>query len=209
MKLKEYMTYVEKHIPADSEKPTDVVQMLACLIGNRLGNRVPAACGTGINLDMDIVQAGILAGLERIKAHDPSQGTMRQFLYPTIAGAMQSYAWERENRVADSRPQEWPYILDIDEDFDAEEPNLIDQSANPETQMIREEEAVQQVKSIRAAVKGLGQEATAMLIRDAQIGYDPAKRQAWADEIGVTVGALSMRLSRLRKQAREWALTEQ
>src|SRR5450631_1048666 len=95
MVFKQYLAFVSKHIPADSDKPTDIVQSLACLIAARLsgGGKLPVACGVGDSLDMDIVNAGILAGLEKISTYDPSKGTMRQFLYPSIAGAMQGYAW--------------------------------------------------------------------------------------------------------------------
>lgn len=211
MMLKQYITHLLKNVPADSEKPGDIVQLLACLIGTRLSNsgKLPQACGVGEGLDMDIINAGIEAGLAKVKDYDPAQGTMRQFLYPSIAGTMQMYAWERENRVADSRPREWP-LASSPEEADGERLNdaLIDYRT-PETEMIEEEEAITRGKGIRAAVAGLGTEDMAMLLRDAQIGYNAAKRQAWAAEIGVSVGALSMRLSRLRRAAREWALTVQ
>ncbi len=211
MILKEYLAWVSKHVPADSEKPTDMVQSLACLIASRLstGGKLPVACGQGDQLDMDVVQAGIIAGLEKIAGYDASLGSMRQYLYPTIAGAMQTYAWERENRVADSRSNEWPDILCLNDDSsetEQSEPQALIDTRSPETAMIEEEDAKSAYKAITAAVAGLGTTDMGMLLKDAQIGYNAAKRQQWADEIGVTVGALSMRLSRLRKLAREWAL---
>jgi hypothetical protein len=213
MVFKQYLAFVSKHIPADSDKPTDIVQSLACLIAARLsgGGKLPVACGVGDSLDMDIVNAGILAGLEKISEYDSKKGTMRQFLYPTIAGAMQGYAWERENRVSDSRVETWPSIVPMDgsEAEDAEtEPALID-NHTPESDMIDLENAKTAYKGITAAVAGLGTEDMAMLLRDAQIGYNAVLRAEWAREIGVSVGALSMRLSRLRREARDWALTVQ
>lgn len=202
-----------------------MVQSLACLIASRLSvsGKLPIACGMGDNLDMDIVQAGILAGLEKIASYDSALGTMRQYLYPTIAGAMQGYAWERENRVADSRPDVWPEVLSI-QDGDSwppqggggeysDQPKAQDAalitSATPETALMEEEDAKTAYKAITAAIAGLGTDDVALLLRDAQIGYNAAKRQQWADELGISLGALSMRLSRLRKAAREWALNVQ
>lgn len=226
MKFKQYLKWVSEHIPPESDSPTDIVQSVTCLIASRLSilGRLPIACGYGDNLDMDIVQAGLLAGLEKIGDYDRTLGTsMRQFLYPTIAGAMQSYAWERENRIGDSRPRIWPEIMDAEDsgwigdpsnDVDDETPvgpleeRLID-SDSPESLMVQEEESKTALAAIGAAVAGLGTDDMALLLKDAQIGYNAAKRQAWADEIGVTLGALSMRLSRLRKVAREIALKNQ
>lgn len=229
MKFKQYLEYVSTHVPADSEKPTDIVQALACLIATRLsvGGKLPIACGSGNDLDMDIVQAGLLAGLAKLREHKPELGTMRQFLYPTMAGAMANYAWERENRVADSRPAVPPQSVSFSEHHDSEkdvaeftedskentrtalvERALIEPNT-PETLMEEEEEAQRRRRAVKTAIKGLGQEATLMLMRDAQIGYNAAKRAEWAAEIGVSVGALSVRLSRLRRDARDWALTVQ
>lgn len=227
MILKDYLKWVSSHVPADSEKPTDIVQSLACLIGSRLSGsgKLPVSCGVGDRLDMDIVQAGILAGLEKIATYDGTLGSMRQYLYPTIAGAMQGYAWERENRVADSRPVEWPECVNLSEGETwppqgADNAEYSDQSgheveaglvtsATPQS-LIEDEEASQTaLAGIRAAVAGLGTEDMGLLLKDAQIGYNAAERLAWAREKGITLGALSMRLSRLRKTAREWALTVQ
>lgn len=210
MKFKQYLQYVAVHVPADSERPTDIVQSLSCLIAERLSTtgKLPVSCGVGDELDMDIVQAGLLAGLERIKAYDAALGTMRQFLYPTIAGAMRDYAWERENRVSDSRPDEAPQAVaftDKDEEDAATEPALVNEST-PETMMIAEQAGTAALERITAAVGSLGTDGAAMLLRDAQIGYDAAKRLEWAAEIGVSLGALNVRLSRLRRDARDWAL---
>lgn len=215
MKLKEYLKYVAKNIPADSEKPTDIVQALSCLIASRLAvsGKLPVSCGHGDGLDMDIVQAGILAGLEKIADYDSTQGTMRQFLYPSIAGTMQAYAWERENRIADSRSKEWPTIVSFEDNPEGDsntplESGLVD-TRTTESDMIDEEDAKTAHKVIAATVAALGTDDMALLLRDAQIGYNAALRLAWAQEIGVSIGALNMRLSRLRKAAREWALSVQ
>lgn len=223
MILKDYLKHCCLYIPIDSEEPADIVQMLACLIGSRLSTlgKLPVSCGVGEQLDMDIVQAGILAGLEKVSEYDASQGTsLRQFLYPIIAGNMRNYAWERENRVSDSRPADLPVTLPIDEgkdDIDTFDDNgqaieaitvLID-PATPETVVEKEQASSASYQAIRAAVKGLGSEDMGMLLRDAQIGYNRAKRLAWAEEIGVSLGALQVKLSRLRRDAREWALTVQ
>ena len=210
MKFKQYMDYVAKHIPADSDKPGDIVQALACLIATRLSasGKLPIACGQGKDLDMDIVQAGLLAGLEKAPKHDPSKGTMRQFLYTDIAGAMMNYAWERENRVGDSRPKDWPCTIPIDDDSENMHDALVD-TRTTEAQMIADENAIIARDAISAAIDNMPAEDMALLLRDAKIGYNAAERQKWANEIGVTVGALSMKLSRLRKRAREWALTVQ
>jgi hypothetical protein len=227
MRFKQYLEYVSKRIPADSDKPTDIVQMLACLIAQRLstGGRLPVSCGSGNNLDMDIVQAGILAGLEKIADYDSKLGTMRQFLYPTIAGVMANYAWERENRVGDCRPKAGlpPYQSVYDDGTLANSvdgsnegstgrellPTALIENSTPESLMEAEEASKDALAGVRAAVGGLGSEGMGMLLRDAQIGYNAAKRQEWASEIGVSVGALSMRLARLRRDARDWALTVQ
>lgn len=232
MMFKHYLAHVSKRVLPDSENPTDIVQMLACLIGSRLSQsgRLPLACGRGDNLDLDIVQAGIVAGLERIGEYDSAQGTMRQFLYPTMAGAMANYAWERENRVSDSRPITAPTITSFierateadagyreeeerEERAGGEQRSLIERDLvdpnTPETLLEAEQDARTAYAGVRAAIAGLGREATAMLLRDAQIGYNAAARAAWAAEIGVTPGALSVRLSRLRRDARDWACTVQ
>lgn len=215
MMFKQYIAWVSQHIPPDSERPTDMVQSLACLIASRLseGGKLPIACGSGDSLDMDIVQAGIIAGLEKIDTYDSTLGTMRQYLYPSIAGAMQTYAWERENRVSDARPDVWPEIVMLhdsspQEDDTPIEAALMDQTT-PESSMIEEEEAKTAYKAITAAVSGLGTSDMAMLLKDAQIGYNAVLRQQWADEIGVSLGALYVRLSRLRRNARDWALKNQ
>lgn len=219
-RFKQYLEFVSDHIPADSEKPSDIVQALACLIAQRISTtgRLPASCGVGNDLDMDVVNAGILAGLERISAHDSELGTMRQFLYPTMAGAMVNYAWERENRVNDGRPREGlPTLLmssyeagiGTDDSPPKSLPDALIDYQTPETSMMAEQDAETATAGLRAAIVGLGREATAMLLRDAQIGYDAAKRASWAAEIGVSVGALSVRLSRLRRDARDWAMTVQ
>jgi hypothetical protein len=211
MRFKQYMEYVAKHIPADSEKPSDVVQALACLIATRLSNsgKLPIACGKGNDLDMDIVQAGLLAGLEKLSKYDASKGTLKQFLYADMAGIMLNYAWERENRVSDSRPKDWPDVCGVD--YGAEEimPAQLVDTRSTEAQMIAEEDSQTAREAISAAIDNMSAEDIGMLMRDAKIGYNAALRQAWAAEIGVTVGALSMKLSRLRKRAREWALTVQ
>lgn len=223
MKFKQYLTWVEKNIRPDSDNPEEIVQLLACLIAVRLSTngKLPVACGRGNELDQDIVQAGILAGLEKISTYDKTLGSMRQYLYPTIAGAMRTYAWERENRVGDSRPQEWPDVCGIHDDenpqgpldADGEETPLNEMALlsadTPESLMIAEEDAKTSYKAIRAAIAYLGTDDTAMLLKDAQIGYNAAKRQEWAREIGVSTGALAMRLARIRRRAQEFALTIQ
>lgn len=222
MRFKQYLEYVSAHVPADSDKPTDIVQALACLIARRLSvnGKLPAACGTGDDLDMDIVQAGLEAGLAKMSDYDPILGTtLRQFLYPTIAGAMSNYAWERENRISDSRPGEGLAAQDIASSYETGSsdegtprellPDALVDMRTPETEALDEEARGETYKGIRAAVRGLGSEATQMLLRDAAVGYDAAKRSAWAAEIGVSVGALSVRLCRLRRDARDWALTIQ
>lgn len=224
MKFKQYMEYVSVHVPADSDKPTDIVQALACLLASRLsvGGRLPASCGIGDDLDMDIVQAGLLAGLEKIADYRPELGTsMRQFLYPTMAGAMSNYAWERENRVSDSRPSVGLATQDITSSYEtgsSEEgdvrarellPDALIEPQTPESMLMAGDAAETAHAGVRAAIAGIGKEATALLLRDAQIGYNAAARAAWAAEIGVSVGALSVRLSRLRRDARDWALTVQ
>lgn len=220
MKLKQYLAYVSTHIPADSETPTDIVQSLSCLIASRLAahGRLPASCGQGEDLDMDIVQAGILVGLERLQDHKAELGTLKQYLYPHIAGAMQSYAWERENRVGESRPNTSPITFsayETTEDSpiqngelttDNRDHTLLIDEQSPETTMIAEEEAMDANRAIRAAATGLGKESMDMLLRDAKIGYNSAARQVWADELGVSLGALYTKLARLRRDARDWAL---
>lgn len=222
MKFKRYLRYVAAHIPTDSEKPTDIVQMLACLIASRLSrtNKLPVSCGRGNELDMDIVQAGILAGLQRLEAFDSTKGTLKQYLYQRMAGEMFNYAWKRENRVADALPDELPSVFSFYDE--GEDPKLLDEEGDeealpaqllshttPETEMAELDAAKEQYEALQTAIGGLGKEGTAMLLRDVQIGYNAAARQAWADEIGVSVGALSMRLARLRRDARDWALTVQ
>jgi len=210
VKFKPYMEYVARNIPADSVRPTDIVQALACLIASRLSAKgsLPASCGTGNDLDMDIVQAGILAGLEKLNSFDASKGTLKQYLYTAMAGAMHGYAWERENRVADSRPRVWPSTIPITEDDSDIESALIDYRTT-EAEIIAEEDQQTAREAISAAIDNMPAEDMAMLLRDAKIGYNAALRQAWANEIGVTVAALSTRLSRLRRKAREWALSVQ
>jgi len=213
MRFKQYLEYVSAHVPADSEKPTDIVQMLACLIAERLSTtgKLPASCGAGNDLDMDIVQAGILAGLEKIADFDSKLGTMRQFLYPTIVGAMRSYAWERENRVSDSRLDAGLPEVDYAyaESEDKPLPEQLIEETTPETQLEGEESGQAALAAISGAMGALGTEGAAMLLRDAHIGRNAELRQAWADEIGVSIGALHMRLSRLRRDARDWGLTLQ
>lgn len=236
MRFKQYADYVCKTIKPDSENPQDIVQTLAVLIAERLsmGGKLPVSCGKGKDLDMDIVQAGLLAGLERLHAFDGTLGTLRQFLYPTMAGAMQSYAWERENRVGPSRPDEWPQItsfterqdsIDVQsrfgergrltEEVDSRaaigsiiEPALLDHNT-PETLLEDEQSAVSSLETIRAAIGYLGTDSAAMLLKDSKIGYNAAKRRKWAEELGISIPALTMRLHRLRKAAREWALSLQ
>lgn len=236
MKFKQYADYICKSIKPDSENPFDIVQSLAVLIAERLsmGGKLPLSCGKGKDLDMDIVQAGLLAGLERLHAFDGTLGTLRQFLYPTMAGAMQSYAWERENRVGPSRPDEWPQIISfferqdsvnihdhrsdraaLTEDRDSRvafggviESALLDHNT-PETLLEDEQAAIASLETIRAAISYLGTDSAAMLLKDSKIGYNAAKRREWADELGISIPALTMRLSRLRKAAREWALSLQ
>jgi len=213
MKFKQYMDYVSKHVPPKSDKPSDIVQSLTCLIAARLSasNKLPIACGKGKDLDMDIVQAGLVAGLAKAPRHDASKGTLQQFLYSDIAGAMLNYAWERENRVSDSRPRDWPEVMGSDygsTDNDEMPRQLVDDQ-NAESAMIAEEDRETAREAISAAIDNMSAEDIDMLMRDAKIGYNAALRQAWAAEIGVTIGALSMKLSRLRRRAREWALTVQ
>lgn len=223
MKFKQYLTWVEKNIRPDSDNPEEIVQLLACLIAVRLSTngKLPVACGRGNELDQDIVQAGIVAGLEKIRAYDSAQGSMRQYLYPTIAGAMRTYAWERENRVGDSRPQNWPDVCGIhnDEnpqgplDADGEESPLNEAALlsadTPESLMIAEEDAKTSYKAIRAAIAHLGTDDAALLLKDAQIGYNAAKRREWALELGISTGTLAMRLARIRRRAQEFVLTIQ
>lgn len=208
MMFKQYAAWVMSHVKADSEKPTDIVQALACLIATRLstGGKLPVACGQGDTLDMDVVQAGILAGLEKIAEHDSTKGTIQQFLYPTIAGAMRDFAWQRENRVSDSRGGDWPIVVDTDE---AHLESAMVTTDTPESILEANEAAQTTYNGITAAIAGMPPEDMALLMKDAQIGYNAVERRKWADEIGVTVGTLSMRLSRLRKTARDWAMNVQ
>src|ERR1700761_8405147 len=63
MILKEYLGILEKLYSPETDDPTAIVQLLAALAGAKLSRegKLPKSCGVGDNLDMDIVNAGILA----------------------------------------------------------------------------------------------------------------------------------------------------
>lgn len=229
MKLKQYVQWLAKHVPTDSESPTDIIQQLAALLGMRLSlaNKLPNTCGIGDTLDMDIVQEGILKGLERLNAFDEAKGNLKQFLYLPMMGRMIDYAWERENRVGDCRPRAAPLIHGLSaktddtdgEDWEGEgdvmefdkalvEPALVT-STTPETTMEADEEGTRRLDTVRGVASYLGPVDMAMLLRDAQIGYSAIKRLAWAEELGVSLGALQTKLARLRRDARDWAMSVQ
>src|SRR5271154_6481852 len=112
MKLKTYAKWVVKNIPENTDKPEEIIQQLAVMLGIRLSiaGKFPAACGKGLDLDMDIVQAGITRGLLVLRMGlTPRNGvTWGARLYKPIWGAMQEWAWKRENRVLDSNhPSDW------------------------------------------------------------------------------------------------------
>lgn len=236
MILKQYIRQIEANIKPDTNHPKEVVQLLACLIGDRLsrGGKLPVSCGSGEHLDMDIINEGIFKGLEMLSKFDATQGSLRQFLYPSMAGAMRNYAWERENRVGDMRSNDLPKAVsffekaspqdsdhysdgkDIPEeeimpqhgDMDLLDGRLVDpQTAS--SPMEAEEEEARRAEVLGSTIRHLGRESMGMLLRDAQIGYNSAERQKWADSLGVSVGALSVKLSRLRRDAREWAMNVQ
>lgn len=232
MKLKEYVKQLDKLYPSDCEVPSVIVQQLACLAAINLAakGRLPASCGRGADIDMDIVNAGILAGLEKIKVHDGTLGTLRAFLYKTIAGTIQNYAWARENRVEDNHNTDITKLMiydsvprtgmgeqSADNPEDKERPSdfrskvgddylITDEtpesilSAEEESESNPTQEAFREVKAF------LGKEDTALLLKSAQIGYDAAKRIEWASSLGLTSASLNTRLARIRKRARDWAL---
>lgn len=241
MYLKDYIDQIQANIKPNTVHPKEVVQLLACLIGERLSRtgKLPMACGVGGYLDMDIVNEGIIIGLEKLSEFDATKGSLKQFLYPNMAGAMRDYAWKRENRVGESLPDEQPTAVSFYEKDVPFEPNkrgetqeaedrdglpggmaedgsknmMVDarliEEDSPESLLQREQDEETRSSVLGATLRHLGKEAVAMLRRDAAIGYNAAARQAWAEEIGVSVGALSVRLSRLRRGARDWALTLQ
>lgn len=233
LKLKDYIKSLSKY-PTDSEEPGIIVQQLAVLAAVRAADkgRLPASCGKGKSLDMDIVQAGILAGLERVHQYDGTLGhDMRAFLYKTIAGTIQDYAWKRENRITDGRWKFPELVLDSVPYFlgeggsgfmDAEAEgdhgkkktaeDVLLEEVTPLAIIEAEEEedgAKTAVRRLRKVLGSVGEEGKAMLIRDSQIGRNRLLREQWAREIGITPAALHMRLVRLRQKAREWALTLQ
>lgn len=221
MNIKEYIKKLASDYPADSDDPTVIVQQLACLAGMRLSEqgKIPAACGVGDRLDMDIIQAGILAGLERVRHYDGTIGTMRAFLYKTIAGTMQNYAWKRENRVTDgiwefpekvfdSESQMPPCEEGTDKGMGMPKAQVLIEDSTPETILEREQDTTS-ADQLTGLTDLLGREAIGLLLKDASLGYNATARHKWAAEIGVSIGALNMRLVRLRQKAREWALNVQ
>jgi hypothetical protein len=206
LKVKDYVQKLEANYPADSDIPTVIVQQLACLAAYRLAakGQLPASCGKGEGIDMDVIHAGILIGLERLRLYDGSIGTLRAFLYRTIAGTIQNYAWKRENRVTDGL---WAfpdkvYTSEVD-DHDEElggrkEQKLIDEKT-PETILLDAERS--QYQPLREAFAYLGKEDSLLLLKAAQIGV-----RALALELKANPGSLATKLARLRKKAREWAL---
>lgn len=214
MNIKAYMKYLAATFPADSEDPTVIVQQLAVLAAINLAakGRLPGAIGRGEDIDLDVVHAGIVAGLEKIKQYDGTIGTMRAFLYKTIAGTIQNYAWKRENRVTDGS---WDNVLTLDStpsapaDDTVAEDEVIVEGNDAEAIMLSEEREEAHAEGLRLAFAHLGEEGGEMLLKDSQIGYNAAARREWAESLGISIGALNMRLVRLRHQAREWALTLQ
>lgn len=213
MNLRQYVKYLGERFPADSQEPTVIVQQLACLAARNLANkgRLPASCGKPTDVDMDIVQSGILAGLEHLRKYDGEIGTLRAFLYKTIAGTMQNYAWKRENRITDGiwdltqtaivhtevQPQ-----IEVDS---ARKQEYLIEEATPETIAI-EAEASTPRERLDVALEGISSEDKGMLIKSAQIGANLALRSLWAAELGISYLHLANKLSRARKRARDWAL---
>lgn len=212
MKLKAYAAKLADQFPADSTDPTVIVQQLACLAAVNLASKgkLPAAVGRGKDIDMDVVQAGILAGLEKIKLYDGTLGTLRAFLYKTIAGTIQNYAWARENRVQDNHNTDLSKILIVEPPTDEEEETfkhqpLVDPSTPLSIAMDMEEQTAQE--ALGEVLSCLNEGEKALLMKDAAMGYNAPERQKWADSMGITVASLRMRLFRLRERAREWYLS--
>lgn len=222
MRLKEFIRILERY-PEDSENPQVIVQQLAVLAAVRAADKgqLPASCGKGETLDMDIIHAGILAGLERVHKFDGTIGDMRAFLYKTIDGTIRNYAWARENRIEDNHNTDISKVLvleaaePIDRGDDAAERShssiVLRDASSPDLELEKEQEPTPKTaaKALWEVFAYLGEEATALLQKDAQIGYNALKRREWAYSLGLTVGGLTTKLSRLRVRARVWALRQQ
>lgn len=222
MRLKEFIRILERY-PEDSEDPQVIVQQLAVLAAVRAADKgqLPVSCGKGDTLDMDIIHAGILAGLERIHKFDGTIGDMRAFLYKTIDGTIRNYAWARENRIEDNHNTDISKVLVLEAaepigmGEDVAERNvgtvILRDASSPDLELEKEQEPIPKTaaKALGEVFAYLGEEATALLQKDAQIGRNAIKRREWADSLGLTVMGLATKLSRLRVRARVWALSRQ
>lgn len=217
MRLKEYLKILQKLYSTNTDEPTAVVQQLACLAGVRLSNKgmLPVSCGKGGNLDMDIINAGILVGLEKLRRYDGELGVnIRAYLYPSIAGEIRHYAWKRENRVTHG---EWNssihevYPSEIFEGHlppDNEEiPNIINEY--PEAFAVDgAEEATIQTNTVEEDNHRLGRklallptEDRRLLLKYGRLGKSNGTgRRMMAEELGITVPALRMRLQRIKEK---------
>lgn len=213
MQLKEYLRTLELRLDADSDDPATMVQQLACLAGIRLSNKgsLPASCGRGPNLDMDVVQAGILAGLEKIRKYDGVTGNIRAYLYPRIAGEIQNYAWKRENRVADGI---WSDIYEVYAADSYEQPG--DEDAAPhrmpsnmmvpsfeemyvEAERIKEKVNTKE-KLISLVFKSLSKEEQEIFQTAAVMGNNKPLRLAWGEQLGLSPSGLKRKISYVREK---------
>lgn len=213
MQLKEYLRTLELRLDADSDDPATMVQQLACLAGIRLSNKgsLPASCGRGPNLDMDVVQAGILAGLEKIRKYDGVTGNIRAFLYPGIAGEIHDYAWKRENRVTDGL---WNDIYEVYAADSYEQPgddeiapprmpsNMVVQSFED---MYTEAEGIRDKTNTRAkrlaiVYKSISTEEKEIFETAAIMGNNKRLRGNWADSLGMSYEKLREKIRRTRKK---------
>lgn len=218
MRLKQYLKILEKMYPTDSDDPTVIVQQLACLAGIRLSHKggLPKACGRGLDLDMDIINEGVVTGLEKLRRYDGEMGSIRAYLYPSIAGAMRHYAWKRENRVTHG---EWEksihevypaemfegYFLE-NEDGEtliapiAGEPDvmLVD---GIEDETIQTETVTEDNQRLGLRLAALATEDRRLLLRYGRLGKSNGTgRTAMAEEMGINVPALRMRVQRIKEK---------
>lgn len=218
-----YADHVSKTIDPDTEEPAEVVQLVAVRIGMKLSceGKLPVSCGTGLDLDLDIVNEGILAGLEQLSSYNPKKGTLRQFLWKSMAGAMYDHAWERESVTGFLDRKRLPHDVSLSEalegkldeepDEDAEEKCATVARAEQfypsiEDQLIEEEESRRSksyVESRKEALKQLSARDRALLMKSARIGSDKAKRDAWATELGISYQSLAVAIARARKKLKE------
>lgn len=209
MRLKEYLKILQKLYPADSDDPAVIVQQLACLAGARLSNKklLPTSCGVGNNLDMDVINAGIVSGLEKLHRFDGDMGTLRAFLYPNIAGAIQHYAWKTQNRVSHA---EWRAVINevhSSDEYSGEEvhgdyggyfPDIPAAMQQDSYELSTEEEETEAEEDNKRKDKAsrVDTEDASILVRYYQENED---KQTIADSLGITLGSLYARVQRIKR----------